>query len=193
MARPERATSNVVSACWVPASHCAHHAERDGYYRMKHPLLIALPAYALDQLTKWWVVRTIPFDSGHPVIPGFFDLVYWGNTGAAFGSFKDNNVFFVSLSAATFIGLLIAWARGSFRDALNFWGVGLLLGGIMGNVTDRLVHHHVVDFLLFDLHVRFADPWPAFNVADSCIFIAVGLFLIAGFLEPKAGKTKEIA
>src|SRR4051812_38545037 len=116
---------------------------------MKHPLFIALPCYALDQLTKWWVVRSIPFDSGREIVPGFFDLVYWGNTGAAFGVMKNNNVFFVSLSALTFIGLLVAWRRGSFRDALNLWGVGLLLGGILGNVTDRLVHHHVVDFLLF--------------------------------------------
>jgi signal peptidase II len=150
---------------------------------MKHPILIALPCYAVDQATKLWVVANIPYESGREVIPRFFDLVYFGNTGAAFGSFKDNNLFFITLSALTFVGLLVAWSRGAFRDALHRWGVGLLMGGILGNVTDRFLHKHVVDFLLFDLHVPFANPWPAFNVADSCIFIAVGCFLLAAFLE----------
>ena len=152
---------------------------------MKHPLLLALPCYALDQATKWWIVRHFEFGSDHPVIPGFFDLVYWGNTGAAFSSFPGKNLLFIALSAVTLIGLLIGWHRGAFREAAIGWGVGLLLGGILGNVTDRLVHRHVVDFLLFDLHVRFADPWPAFNVADSCIFIAVALFIYGSFVQPK--------
>ncbi len=155
---------------------------------MKHPLLIALPCYLLDQLTKWWVVTNLEFEADLPT-DAFFKLVYWGNTGAAFGSFKNSNLFFVCLSVATFIGLVIAWHRGAFRDRLNFWGVGLLLGGILGNVTDRLIHHHVVDFLLFNLHIPFANPWPAFNVADSCICIAVGLFLWATWREARATKT----
>lgn len=160
---------------------------------MKHPLLLALPLYALDQATKWWVVQNLEFNSIQPVIPGFFDLVYFGNTGAAFGSFKDSNLFFIALSIATFIGLLVAWARGAFREPLNRWGVGLLMGGILGNVTDRFLHSHVVDFLLFDLHIPFANPWPAFNVADSCICIAVGLFLIAAYREGRAAAQAEAA
>lgn len=156
---------------------------------MKHPLLLALPCYALDQLTKWWVVRTIPFETRQPVIPGFFDLVYWGNTGAAFGSFQNFNWPLIALSAVTFLGLLIAWSRGAFREPANCWGVGLLMGGILGNVTDRFVHHHVVDFLLFDLHVPLAHPWPAFNVADSCIFLAVACFLGAALLEGRVQKS----
>src|SRR5438045_644117 len=57
------------------------------FIQVKHPLLIALPLYGLDQLTKWWVVTHLEFESERPVIPGFFDLVHYGNTGAAFGSF----------------------------------------------------------------------------------------------------------
>jgi signal peptidase II len=59
--------------------------------------------------------------------------------------------------------------------------LALLLAGILGNLTDRLLYGHVIDFLLFNLHVRYADPWPAFNVADSCISIAVVLFIIHSF------------
>jgi signal peptidase II len=147
--------------------------------------ILVLVLYALDQATKWWIVRNFEFGSEHPVLPGFFHLVHLGNTGAAFSMFRDNNRFFIILSAVTFIGLIIALFRGAFPDRLSQVGVGLLLAGILGNVTDRLIHGHVVDFLLFDLHVRFANPWPAFNVADSCICIAVGLFLIAALLEGK--------
>lgn len=166
---------------------------------MKFLAAIALPFYALDQATKWWIIGHIapshewpPIDAeAHlALIPGWFHFVYWANTGAAFSIGRDNNWFFVVLSLATLIGLLIASARGAFTDALSRTGVGLLIAGILGNVTDRLVHRHVVDFLLVDLHVRFADPWPAFNVADSCICVAVGLFIFATWREESA-KTKS--
>ena len=61
----------------------------------------------------------------------------------------------------------------------------LLTAGVLGNVTDRILHHHVIDFLLFDLHVHFANPWPAFNVADSCICVAAMLFIVSGWMEDR--------
>ena len=159
--------------------------------------MIGLPAYALDQATKWAVVLTMPFDPYHaarkPVIPGFFDLVHWGNTGAAFSFMSGRNWFFVILSLVALVALFIMEKRGAFSDALSRWGAGLLVGGVLGNVTDRLVHGHVVDFLLFDLHIPFANPWPAFNVADSCICIAVGLFFIASFREQARENASKVA
>jgi signal peptidase II len=168
---------------------------------MKFLAAVSLPLYALDQATKWWIVARLPLSHEWPpmdpeahiaLVPGWFHLVYWANTGAAFSILRDNNWFFVVLSLATLLGLLIASARGAFHDRLSRCGVGLLIAGILGNVTDRLLHHHVVDFLLVDLHVRFADPWPAFNVADSCICIAVGLFILAT-LRDEAAKKKASA
>ena len=164
---------------------------------MKRLLALALPLYALDQATKWWVIGHIELSHEWPpmdpathlaVIPGWFHLVHWANTGAAFSILRDNNWFFVVLSLLALVGLLVAFVRGVFTDRLSRIGVGLLLAGILGNVSDRLLHHHVVDFLLVDLHVRFADPWPAFNVADSCICIAVGLFILATLREERAKK-----
>ena len=161
---------------------------------MKLLLAIALPLFALDQLTKWWVIGHLelshewpPFDpAAHlAVSPGWFHLVHWANTGAAFSIGTGNNWFFVALSAVTLAGLLVFYIRGVFRDLLSRIGVALLVAGILGNLTDRLRFHHVVDFLLFDLHVRFANPWPAFNVADSCIFIATGCFIIASLRESR--------
>ena len=150
---------------------------------VKFLLSIALPLYVLDQATKWWIVKNFALHEQRPVIPGFFDLVYWANTGAAFSAFTGNNTFFIGLSIVALIGLVVFFLRGAFEDRLSRWGVALLLAGILGNLTDRLLHNHVVDFLLFDLHVRFASPWPAFNVADSCICTATGLFILAALTQ----------
>jgi len=158
---------------------------------MKLLLAIALPLFALDQLTKWWVVaHMIPYDDPHPVIENFFYLCHWQNTGAAFSIGTGKNWFFVALSAVTLAGLLTFYIRGAFRDLLSRVAVSLLVAGILGNLTDRLRFHHVVDFLLFYLRIPFterplpfAHPWPAFNVADSCIFLATGCFIIASLRE----------
>jgi signal peptidase II len=92
------------------------------------------------------------------------------------------------------IGLVFFYLRGAFDDRPSRWGVALLLAGILGNLTDRLIHGHVVDFLLFNLHVRFADPWPAFNVADACICTATGLFILAALLQgrKKPAQAEEV-
>ena len=160
---------------------------------MKLLLAIALPLFALDQLTKWWVVEhMVPYDDPRPVIENFFYLCHWQNTGAAFSIGTGNNWFFVVLSAVTLVALLAFYARGVFKDFLSRLGVALLVAGILGNLTDRLRFHHVVDFLLVDLHVRFANPWPAFNVADSCIFIATGCFIVASLRESRGGKMTNV-
>lgn len=160
---------------------------------MKFLLAIALPLYVLDQATKLWIVQHFFLHEQRPVIPGYFDLVYFANTGAAFSAFTGNNSFFIGLSAVALVGLVVFYLRGAFTDRLSRWGVALLLAGILGNLTDRLLHGHVVDFLLFDLHVRFANPWPAFNVADSCICVATGLFILAAFLEGRKPAPKADA
>jgi signal peptidase II len=169
--------------------------------------LVALPLYALDQATKAWVIDTIPLDSPpRPVIEGFFELCHWENTGAAFSMGSGNNGFFIALSIVTLAGLLYFTARGAFQDVLSRTGVALLVAGILGNLTDRLRFQHVVDFLLFYLRVPFTNipiphayPWPAFNIADSCICTATALFLITAVFDrrkhaepsPGAGKVRD--
>ena len=149
-------------------------------------LAAVLPFYLLDQATKWWIALNFaPFEE-RVVTPGFFSLVNWQNTGAAFSMGTGNNTFFIALSIAAFIGLVVFYRRGAFPDACSRWAVVLLLAGVLGNLTDRIAHGHVVDFLLFDLHVRFANPFAAFNIADSCICIAVGLFILGSFVGKKS-------
>jgi signal peptidase II len=149
--------------------------------RLGFVLLLAVAVYALDQATKWLVVSRIEFEAIHPVVEGFFSLVYFGNTGAAFSMFENGNTFFIVLSTIALVVLSILFTRGAFVSRWMNFALGLLVGGIAGNLTDRLIHAHVVDFLLFDLHVPFANPWPAFNVADSAICIATAIFVIHSF------------
>lgn len=145
---------------------------------MRWLLILTLPFYLLDQLTKWLVVREFHLHEVRPVIPGFFDLVHVTNTGAAFGVFSGMNVVFIFLSlAAAAVALYFMRKLGPHERLLQI-ACALLLAGILGNLTDRLVHGHVIDFLSFNLHVPLADPWPSFNVADACICIAAGLILI---------------
>ncbi len=148
-------------------------------------LALTLPLYALDQLTKWLVLRFIGPEDDIVAVPGFFYLVQVHNTGAAFGMLTNNNLFFVALSTVALVALAVFWRRGAFADRWTSIGAALLMAGILGNLTDRLVHQFVVDFLLFDLHVMFAHPWPAFNVADSCICVAAGLFVLGSLFEKK--------
>ncbi len=158
---------------------------------MKLFLLLTLPLYALDQLTKFLVLRYIDPYEGHDVIPNFFTLVHVTNTGAAFGSFRDNNGFFVVISFIALVVVTYLLTRKEPRDPWRRFALLLLLAGVLGNLTDRLLHGHVIDFLLFDLHLPFASPWPAFNVADSCICIAVVCFMVYSFRDSRKTATAD--
>ena len=154
--------------------------------KMRFILFLSLPLYAVDQLTKHLVLRSISRYEAHSIVPDFFSLVNVTNTGAAFGSFKGNNAFFIVISIVALIVVTFLLLRPRPPDALRDVSLALLLAGILGNLTDRLVYGHVIDFLLFNLHIRYADPWPAFNVADSCISIAVVFFIIHSFRKQKS-------
>jgi len=153
---------------------------------MKLIFFVSLPLYALDQLTKQLVLRLISPYEAHIIVPDFFSLVNVTNTGAAFGSFRGNNTFFIVISIVALVVVMGLLVRPRHPDSLRDLSLALLLAGILGNLTDRLLYGHVIDFLLFNLHVRYADPWPAFNVADSCISVAVVLFIIHSFWKQKS-------
>jgi signal peptidase II len=153
---------------------------------VKFILFLSLPLYLLDQWTKQMVLRFIGPDEPRVLISDFFSLVNVTNTGAAFGSFRGNNIFFVVISSVALVVVLGLLLRARTHDRWRDLSLALLLAGILGNLTDRLLYGHVIDFLLFDLHVPYAHPWPAFNVADSCISVAVVLFIIHSFRKQKS-------
>ena len=148
---------------------------------MKPYLLTAAVLYALDQASKALVLAEFRLGDIRPVVGGFFDLVYVANTGAAFGMFQGIPWFFTALKVVA-LGVIIAlfWS-GRLRSRMARTIGALLLAGVAGNLTDRMLHGHVVDFLSFNLGIPFADPWPAFNVADACITVAACLLFIHSF------------
>ena len=153
---------------------------------MKFILFLSLPLYALDQLTKQMVLRFISPDEPHILVSNFFSLVNVTNTGAAFGSFRGNNTFFIVISFVALVIVLGLLLRAKTPDRWRDFSLALLLAGILGNLTDRLLYGHVIDFLLVDLHAPYAHPFPAFNVADSCISVAVVMFIIHSFWWKKS-------
>jgi signal peptidase II len=154
---------------------------------MKYLLFLGLPLLVLDQVTKYLVLRNIPYGGEVPVIPGFFSLVHTTNTGAAFGLFQNNNLFFILLAVTAFVVILFLLIRDRINPKARLAvttkiSFGLLAAGIMGNLIDRVARGNVIDFLNF--YIR-QYAWPAFNVADSCICIAVGLLILTSFRPPR--------
>ena len=152
------------------------------------PALIAGSVILIDQLTKLWVLSTFRLYESVPVIPGFFDLTYITNTGAAFGILAgDQNiwrqVFFVGMTLVAITVLCFAFRQYRDGGKLYVVAIGLVGGGALGNLVDRLRFGHVVDFL--DFYIK-GHHYPAFNVADSAITVGVSMFLLAGYLEYRA-------
>ncbi len=151
-------------------------------------LIIGLVTLALDQITKWLVIQKIPgptFDESIVVVEGFFRLVHYGNTGAAWSMFSGNNFWLAIFSVGALVFLWVFRKHFGVEEPLGQLALGLILGGVSGNLIDRVVHHHVVDFLQF--YIPF--PFPAFNVADSGICGGVGLMFLLSFKKPKPGQT----
>jgi signal peptidase II len=156
---------------------------------MKLWLTLALPLFVLDQITKFAVLKTIQPHEVIPVIPGFFDLVQVHNRGAAFGMLRDHPWIFLILASVALVVLAVITITRRVTEPLTRVAVAVLASGVAGNLLDRLIHGHVIDFLSFDLHIPGANPWPAFNVADMCICVAAGLLIIASFLDGKKPKS----
>jgi signal peptidase II len=154
-------------------------------------LLLAVCVLACDQITKWLVLRHIYRDEEIPVIPGFFNLTYRVNTGAAWSMFTGNNAVLASVALIALVVLYVTRHHFSAHRLIGQFAFGLIFGGIVGNLTDRLMpgRHAVVDFLHFYMARRGTSDiydFPAFNIADSAICTGVALiFLLNWKDEPK--------
>ena len=141
----------------------------------------------VDQFSKWLVMETFDPLESKTIIPGFFDLTFITNTGAAFGMFAGEQtvwrqVFFVGVAVLALIGLFFAYRHLQDQGWHYVYAIGMIGGGAVGNVIDRLRFGAVIDFLDFYFGKY---HWPAFNVADSAITVGVGFFLLGNILEPK--------
>jgi signal peptidase II len=163
------------------------------YYRL---LNIAGLICVLDQITKVLIQYSIPFETSYfppdrvTIIENFFYLVHIGNEGAAWGMFSEYSGLLTLLSFAVLFFIYyfrkqLELQRGSVQIAF-----GLLIGGILGNLIDRIRVGHVIDFI--DIHLPFTLPyilpygrWPAFNIADSAIVIGMLFYLLLSLSDTK--------
>jgi signal peptidase II len=141
---------------------------------------------AVDQLVKLTVVKTVALYESVPVIPGFFNLTRVHNKGAIFGAFSKSgsSLVFVALTAASILALVFVvyfFFKTPPKERLMKLSLSLILAGALGNLLDRILRGHVIDFL--DFYVG-KWHWPFFNVADSCITIGAFLMLFI-FLRRK--------
>lgn len=148
-------------------------------------LLTGIFFLLLDQLTKYWVVKEIPFASRKIVIPGFFNLTYVTNTGAAWGILSGRYWLLLSISAAVFAAAV--WYLQALTENWKerYFAIFLVMSGILGNSIDRVFRGAVVDFLQFYIGKY---VWPSFNVADSCICIGVFIYIFSTLLRPERKK-----
>jgi signal peptidase II len=149
--------------------------------------LVAALVVVLDQLTKQLVKRCLVLDEEKDVVPGFFKLVHWGNTGAAWSLFSGRNAVLAVVGVVALVVLFRSRHHFDAHTKLGQMALGLIFGGIVGNLADRLIDHYVTDFLYFYLDRRGAGSigFPAFNVADSAICVGVALIFIASFRNEK--------
>lgn len=138
-------------------------------------IVIAAVALLLDQWTKWLVMTRMVELEEIPIIRGFFSLQFVNNPGAAFGMLANQRWFFVLVTLFAVGAILYYLRQPSGRHWLSRLALGLLLGGAIGNLIDRLRFGKVVDFLL----VYWRDYYfPNFNVADIGITVGVGLLIL---------------
>ncbi len=157
-------------------------------------LYVAASVYLADQLTKLAVLKLLgPLDQ-HVIVDGFFKFVHWGNTGAAWSLFSGNNGLLALVSLVALAVLLLTRERFETHVLPGQIALGFILGGILGNLTDRLRVGHVIDFIRFYLERRGDGAevgFPAFNVADSAICIGVGLlFLLSARNEGRPARAE---
>jgi signal peptidase II len=182
-------------------------------------LFLTLPLYLLDQATKFWTIGRFPppwvEHVQQVVIPNFFYLTRVHNQGVAFGFGNGTSwapIVFLIVPIIALTLIRIFWKKGAFANPLSKIAVALILCGIIGNLTDRLIQGfllaefktaglwerlsqgYVVDFLSFKLPLydkivpSQGGWWPAFNVADSCIFVAAFLLFISGLRDEQRAK-----
>lgn len=148
-------------------------------------LIVTFLSALADQWTKEVVRQQFALHEVRPVVDGFFSFTYVRNTGAAWGMFGGHTVWLIVLSFVM-LALMIVFRRVFLSNTLaHRVALGLLAGGILGNLFDRLRMGYVTDFLLFEFG---SYAFPSFNIADSCISVGVGIYILSTFAEDLARK-----
>ncbi len=151
----------------------------------KKTFIIGLICVIIDQLSKILIISNFSNNGSITIIPSFFSLTYVRNTGAAWGIFSNGTLILIFISLIFLYFFIDYILKNDIISKLSIVSYGLILGGIIGNLIDRIIRNYVVDFLDFKI---FSYDFPVFNIADC--FIVIGIILL--IIEILFGKNKDI-
>ncbi len=144
-------------------------------------VIIGFVIVALDQATKLAIRHNLRLGESYPVVDGYFNLNYLRNTGAVWGIFQSQNAWLILLSFLVLVLIIVFYRWLVDQRGVHRLAMGLMIGGIVGNLIDRIKLGWVTDFL--DFHWQTAH-WPSFNIADSAICVGVIIYLVSSFRRP---------
>ena len=150
--------------------------------------VIALLVIALDQLTKWMIVKNMEYGESIKIIENLLYITSHRNRGAAWGILQGQMWFFYLITIIVIIAIVYYIQKMAKRNGLLGTSLALMLGGAIGNLIDRVFRQEVVDFVHTYI---FSYSFPVFNIADASLTIGVFLLVIHMFLEEKNAKEKN--
>ena len=148
--------------------------------RKKLIYYISFFLFILDQIIKFLIQKNMSLYQAKTIIPSFFSLYYVKNTGAAFSILQDSSSIILLISILSIITINYYIVKEKKMTKLSKISFGLLLGGIYGNLLDRIIHKSVIDYLSFSV---FNYSFPIFNLADIGITVGVGLIILETILK----------
>ncbi|HLS35884.1 MAG TPA: signal peptidase II [Bacillota bacterium] len=157
---------------------------------MRKFYLVAIVVIAIDQITKWLIIKQMELRESIPIIENFFYITSHRNKGAAWGILQDQMLFFYIITVIVVIGIIYYMEKHLRDNKFMAFAFSLILGGAIGNFIDRLFRKEVVDFL--DVYI-FTYDYPVFNVADMALVIGVALVVIATFIEERKNRKESNA
>ncbi len=149
-------------------------------------LLLGGAMLLVDQMSKLACEHALRVGEKIPMISGFFDLTHVRNQGAAWSMFSGQRILLLLVAFVALAGIIIYFRQLAENCPERYWALALVLSGIVGNSIDRWWRGEVVDF--FSLHYRDVYYYPVFNVADICICVGVGIFLLSSLLRRSPAK-----
>lgn len=152
-------------------------------------IVVAIFALVADQLSKYYMETDLLEGHSEIIVTSFFSFVRAWNTGVSFSMFNDGGtigVIVLSTFAALVVLMLLWWMKGE-EDQISRIGLGLIIGGAIGNIVDRIMYGAVFDFL--DFHIG-EYHWPAFNLADSFICIGAIIIVMSGLWKNRKKEVK---
>ena len=166
------------------------------YKTIARSIMLCLILAVIDQITKDAVIEMIPKYEKKTVIPGFFDLTYITNPGAAWGIMEGKGILLLTISMAVIVAMIIFFRKLCDGWCERYYALLLVVSGVLGNSYDRIFRSsygkfcdgQVVDFLSFHIGDIPWAVWPSFNVADTAICVGVGLFILSNFIRPEPEK-----